>query len=116
MGKFKKIINATLIIVIILVTIILARNYYLESQIEVREPGAMGIRVGSTKDEKLQIRKEPEEIQTIKEITNFDDLHGHSVIAKLEIPTLGLTTDVLEHYSEDALLISVTKFEGPRTK
>lgn len=37
---------------------------------------------------------------------------GYDVIAKLEIPKISLKTNVLSQYSEDALLVSVTKFWG----
>ena len=37
---------------------------------------------------------------------------GYSVIAKLEIPSIDLMTNVLSEYSENAMLVSVTKFWG----
>lgn len=38
--------------------------------------------------------------------------NGYEVIAKLEIPSISLNTNVLSDYSNEALLVSVTKFWG----
>jgi len=43
---------------------------------------------------------------------NSDKLRGYNVIAKINIPKIGLNTEVLSEYSEEALKVSTTKFYG----
>lgn len=70
----------------------------------------------NTKEEIIEDIQENELVQEEiisqnTENTN-NNFSGYNVIAKLEIPKIGLTTDVLDQYSKQALLVSVTKFWG----
>lgn len=53
------------------------------------------------------------EVEIDRKIYEWEETQkGYDVIAKLEIPSINLKTNVLSNYSNEALLISVTKFWG----
>ena len=56
------------------------------------------------------LNNEIEETDKLQEINILSYYKGYPVIAKLEIPSIDLSTDVLNDYSEENLKISVTKF------
>ena len=56
------------------------------------------------------LNNEIEETDKLQEDNILSYYKGYPVIAKLEIPSIDLSTDVLNDYSEENLKISVTKF------
>lgn len=56
------------------------------------------------------LNNEIEETDKLQENNILSYYKGYPVIAKLEIPSIDLITDVLSDYSEENLKISVTKF------
>ena len=56
------------------------------------------------------LNNEIEETDKLQENNILSYYKGYPVIAKLEIPSIDLSTDVLNDYSEENLKISVTKF------
>ena len=56
------------------------------------------------------LNNEIEETDKLQENNILSYYKGYPVIAKLEIPSIDLSTDVLKDYSEENLKISVTKF------
>lgn len=67
------------------------------------------------KEDNLLSENQTEEIKTLKQYPKEEiikEYKGYNVCAKLEIPSIGLETYVLQNYSEQALNISVTKFWG----
>ena len=56
------------------------------------------------------LNNEIEETDKLQEDNILSYYKGYPVIAKLEIPSIDLITDVLSDYSEENLKISVTKF------
>ena len=56
------------------------------------------------------LNNEIEETDKLQENNILSYYKGYPVIAKLEIPSIDLSTDVLSDYSEENLKISVTKF------
>lgn len=63
-------------------------------------------------EEKPEEQPQVYEQQDIKQEKIDEKFSGYNVIAELKIPKINLITDVLEQYSKEALLVSVTKFWG----
>jgi len=117
MKILKIIVNIVLFIVIVAVIHTIVSNIFFESRLEVREPAVSGKRSielpphahSEATYEVAQRNVTYDEAQ----LSYMGALRGYNIIAKLEIPTINLTTDVLAEYSESALRISVTRFTGP---
>lgn len=112
--KIRLVINITLLIIIISITIWLITNIYEEKMIQKRSKNL---------EEQIQVDKiSSSTIATDEKQQNFENKNteisiplewkGYDVSAKLEIPSIKLETYILKNYSEHALQISVVKFWG----
>ena len=112
--KIRLLINITLLIIMISITIWLITNIYEEKMIQKRSKNL---------EEQIQVDKiSSSTIATDEKQQNFENKNteisiplewkGYDVSAKLEIPSIKLETYILKNYSEHALQISVVKFWG----
>lgn len=114
--EFKKIYLLIILIIMALFIYFLYNNIYKnnnENDIVIQKTSVNNSELEV--DKKQQKNEEEQNTNKLNEIKTEDDYvisyyKGLPVIAKLEIPKINLTTDVLKDYSEDNLKLSVTKF------
>lgn len=114
--EFKKIYLLIILIILALFIYFLYNNIYKnnnENDIVIQKTSVNNSELEV--DKKQQKNEEEQNTNKLNEIKTEDDYvisyyKGLPVIAKLEIPKINLTTDVLKDYSEDNLKLSVTKF------
>lgn len=139
MSNFKKnrykygfILALILVIVMTFATINLIHDMYLESRIpysaqrlgvsintgqqsSIEQDTGDLIDIGNTIEDVIIEKNTISNIETTTSEEDSDDSDwwpGYERIAKLMIPKINLVTDVLDEYSKQALLVSVTKFWG----
>ena len=95
-----KVFKTVILILILEIILVLTNNWFKEKEII-----AKSYTVNLT-TENIVVE------DIIKEPVWEETQEGYDVIAKLEIPKIDLKTNVLSRYTEDAMLVSVTKFWG----
>ena len=120
--KIKYILISVYIITTIYVVGLLIYNMYVDSKIEYKEnndsverlSATVNLQEESTGINGIALNTEEVEDQAVQVQESQEDIlvKDYKVIAKLEIPKIGLITDVIEEYSKETLLVSVTKFWG----
>lgn len=105
-SKTRKIIRIAILGILFCIGVYVGIGIYKENKIRLLEEHQVKIeKVVETEDVTPTI---PVEIETIPEsYLNFE------VIAKLELPKIGLSTNVLKDYNEEGMKICVSKFWGP---
>lgn len=105
-NKIRTIIRIAILGILFCIGISVGVGIYKESKIRLLEENQVKIeKVTQTKEIHSVI---PVEIESIPEIyLNFE------VIAKLELPKIGLSTYVLKDYNEAGMKVCVSKFWGP---
>lgn len=103
--KIRMKIRIAILSILFLIGCYVCFGIYRENKIRLQEEKTMPIRIEKMGVEEQEIKQEKVEIE--------EEYMGFDVLAKLEIPSIGLDTNILKDYTKEGMKVCASKFWGP---